>query len=71
MCTIAIEDTIPINAPTASNHAVVVILIGRRQLRQIPPLGPLALLSTCMGTDRVLVHDGLLLSVAVKLTMSV
>ncbi len=71
-CTRAIDATMPIKAPIVSSHAVVVIPLGRRQLRQNPPPeGVLVVPWTCIGTDSVLVHDGLLLSVAVKFTTKV
>ena len=79
----ATEDTTPIAAPMKMNHATARIAVSRLQIRQLLPdtfgggwvlgvlLGVLPAFSTCIITVRVLVHDGLLLSVAVKLIMNV
>jgi len=36
-CRMAIADIMPTNAPIASSQALVVMLLGSRQLRQSPP----------------------------------
>ena len=73
--------------PMNRNHAMARIPFSRLQVRHsspetpgdgwvlggvpgVPP-GALPAFSTCIGTVSVLVHDGSLLSVAVKLTVNV
>lgn len=56
----------------ATSHVIVAIPLGRRQLRHRPPPEGCALVPwTCIGRDSVLLHVGLLLSVAVKFTVKV
>ena len=62
----------PNSAPIATIHAVVVRLLGSKQLRQNPPPeGWLAMGCTCIGTDWVLFQVGSFVSVAVNVTMNV
>jgi hypothetical protein len=68
----AIDEVMPINPPMTSNQAVVESLIGRRQLRQMPPAGGwLLLFWTCTAVGREVDAEGLSVYVAVKLTVNV
>ena len=59
MLSMVIDETTPIKEPMTSNHTVIDIPLGKKQVRQDPPAGVLALFSARIVTDWLVDVEGL------------